>query len=166
MDDLRAVTVALIAASTLWMAVLYQPGTDPKRVYYGTDTHVAPMLVGAALAIVLVLRRQAGRPDADALPPGLGSTAPRSSGCSGSPGRSTSIDYYSTGLYRGGYLLISLATLAVVFAAATPGTLTSRVLGSAPLVWIGQRSYAIYLWHWPILMLTRPRWTCRCTAPC
>ena len=57
-----AVTVALIAASTLWMALLYQSGEDPKRAYYGTDTHIAPMLVGAALAIVLVLRRETRPP--------------------------------------------------------------------------------------------------------
>jgi hypothetical protein len=66
------------------------------------------------------------------------------------------VSSFSPGLYRGGYLFISLASAALIYAAGRRGTVTARLLGWAPLVWIGQRSYAIYLWHWPILMLSRP----------
>ncbi|HEX6595892.1 MAG TPA: acyltransferase family protein, partial [Acidimicrobiales bacterium] len=61
-------------------------------------------------------------------------------------------------LYRGGFTAVALLAAAVVAAAARPGrpVVLGRILGSRPLVWIGRRSYGIYLWFWPVLMLTRP----------
>jgi hypothetical protein len=59
-------------------------------------------------------------------------------------------------LYRGGFLLVDLATLAVIAAVAHPGVRFGRRLGIPLLVYIGLRSYSIYLWHWPVFALTRP----------
>ena len=59
-------------------------------------------------------------------------------------------------LYKGGFLWVALATAVVVAVAAHPSSLLGKALGVAPMVWIGLRSYGIYLWHWPIIMLTRP----------
>lgn len=150
-----AVPVALTLVSLVLMASMFHVGRDTARVYYGTDTHIAPMLIGATLAIVVAMRRQAGLSHDTARGRVL------ADGCAliGFVGLAWSvveITSYSPGLYRGGYLLISLASAALIYAAGRRGTYTSRALGWAPLVWIGQRSYAIYLWHWPILMLSRP----------
>ncbi|MEZ5259437.1 MAG: hypothetical protein R2705_21915 [Ilumatobacteraceae bacterium] len=60
-------------------------------------------------------------------------------------------------LYRGGFFLVGLATVAVIVAAThLRSTFGQRVLGAKPLAWVGTRSYGLYLWHWPVLQLTRP----------
>jgi peptidoglycan/LPS O-acetylase OafA/YrhL len=150
-----AVPCVLAVVSLVLMASMFHVGQDTGRIYYGTDTHISPMLIGAAMAIVVALRRKAG-------------VARESSrgrliadGCAlvGAVVLIWSvfeITSTSPGLYRGGYLFISLASAAVIYAAGRRGTFTARLLGWEPLVWIGQRSYAIYLWHWPLLMLWRP----------
>jgi hypothetical protein len=63
---------------------------------------------------------------------------------------------YSTFLYRGGFLLVAGVTALVVAAATHRGSPLGSWLGAPPLRWIGQRSYGIYLWHWPIFLVTRP----------
>jgi hypothetical protein len=59
-------------------------------------------------------------------------------------------------LYRGGILLTALASALLIVGASSPATSISRMLEHPLLRWIGSRSYSIYLWHWPVFMLTRP----------
>lgn len=138
------------AGATVLMAVLYQPGVDPSRLYYGTDTRSAGLLIGSALALVLpiashVRRRRSWSRDALGLA-GLALLAyffVRVGDGSALP-------------YRGGFAVVSLATAAVIAATVSSRSRVGAVLGIEPLVWIGRRSYSIYLWHWPVFMLTRP----------
>ena len=84
------------------------------------------------------------------------STSARSRGsCSSSP-RSPAGRTTTPWVYRGGIFVFSVACALLIAAVVHPAGRIRRVLGLAPFVWIGRRSYGIYLWHWPIMALTRP----------
>ncbi|ATY84578.1 acetyltransferase [Kyrpidia spormannii] len=144
-------TGAILSAGA--MAWIYQPGVDPSRVYYGTDTRAFALLFGAALALVWPSRHLAAA---------LSRGRRRLLSAAGIAGLLVVLililtsDEYGPFLYPGGMLLLSLATLAMVAAAAHPGVAFGRILGWAPLRWIGVRSYGIYLWHYPVIVLTTP----------
>ena len=151
---LLPVSLALLAASALLMALLFQPGHDPSRVYYGSDTRAQSLLVGATLAMLLmrlgpirsVAANQALQVAALPCAAGLGWFWLRASSD-------------STLLYRGGFLMLALAVAVVIAAAVQPKAgLVGRLLSLPPLPAVGRISYGIYLWHWPIyLVLTAGR---------
>ncbi len=150
---LAAATMLLAAASAGLMAVLYHPGYDPTRVYDGTDARAFALLIGAALAFARPSRTMPADPArrARVLLDGAGVT-----GLIIIAVLIWRTSQYSPSLYRGGMVLLSVATAAVVLAVVSPASQLGRLLGWGPLRWLGVRSYAIYLWHFPIIVLTTP----------
>jgi peptidoglycan/LPS O-acetylase OafA/YrhL len=146
-------------ASFVLMALLYQPDVDPSRIYYGTDTRAAGLLMGVALAFVWApwqhrsTRGPARRVWARSLLVdlvGVGALV-------GIVCCFLYMDEFQPYLYQGGFAALGLVTVAAIAATVHPrARLVPRLLGVAPLRWVGLRSYGIYLWHWPVFMVTRP----------
>ncbi|HSO03643.1 MAG TPA: acyltransferase family protein [Candidatus Limnocylindrales bacterium] len=141
-------------AMTLGSFLGDMPGAaDPSRLYFGTDTHAMGVFIGAALAVVWrpgrtspVLPRQAR----------LVITGAGVAALVLLVAMFTMLGEFSTFLYRGGFLVVALVSAVVVAAASHRGTPFGRWLGMRPMRWVGERSYGIYLWHWPLFLVTRP----------
>jgi len=148
---LALLTLALGVISALVMAALYHPASDPSRIYYGTDTRAQELLIGAVLAMLWPSRRLRGSVTAGAR------NTIDAIGAIGLLGilymywRSTE---YSPFLYRGGFLVLSLSTAMLIAALVHPAARISKLVAVRPLRWVGVRSYGIYLWHFPIIVLT------------
>jgi len=143
-------------ASAALMAMLYRSGDDPSRVYYGTDTRAQALLVGAALAAIMVRQRTRRRRGASRAAPWVRA---------GLVGALVLVVMLvatkdtSGWMYRGGYLLAAGACALVIGAAVQPRrNLVRAALSPGPLRAVGKVSYGLYLWHWPVyLTLTEDR---------
>jgi peptidoglycan/LPS O-acetylase OafA/YrhL len=148
---LAVVTVALAIASSILMAVLYHPSLDPSRIYYGTDTRAGGLLFGAALAMVWPSRRLSRR---------ITLQARNTLDAMGVLGLLIiaimiwQVGEFDSFLYQGGFVILSLATVMVLMPLAHPACRLGTWLGVRPLRWVGVRSYAIYLWQTPVIVLT------------
>lgn len=144
------ILLGLAAASAILMAILFTPGQDATRVYYGTDTHAFGLMIGAAMAISAAseswnLFAQRWYERSRVL---LGIA-----GLVGLVVLMFWLEPSSTFAYRGGILLASVCTALVIGAFPGRRNVLQAFFDLPPLVWIGQRSYGIYMWHWPVILL-------------
>ena len=149
---LLTVTVAGLVASTAAMAAFYR-SSDASRSYYGTDTRMHTIFVGALLALLLTTRWPR-RPRS-----ARGAAAAGTLGAIAVVWMMHTVSGQSAVYYRGGSLLFALAVAAIIAGAVVPRRSPVRAaLAFAPLVWIGRISYGVYLWHWPVdVFLTAER---------
>ena len=146
---LAVLATATVIASALLMAHL--AGADPSRAYFGTDTRVHSLLVGAVLALVLERRH------VDVT--GVGGRILRCMGALALLGVVAAYVTIGDGrlfMYRGGFLVFALGVAVVIAAAVQPHGPVRALLSLAPLVWIGTISYGLYLWHWPVQLVLTP----------
>lgn len=141
--------IILAFISALLMALLYRAGQDPSRVYYGTDTRMFSILLGAALAVVwpsTALKKD--------LPANLRLLLDLIGGgallllCL----MFMQMTGESTLVYRGGMFFFSVLSMILVAVVAHPGADLNRLLTNRLFTWIGKRSYGIYLYQYPVLV--------------
>lgn len=151
------VLVALIGSfvSTAWMTwMAWQrdyPVTDASRAYFGTDTHSMGLLLGAALGA-------AGQSADIIVTPPIKRWMPNISAAALLLliAAFYFIGENSRALYLGGFLGVSILTVILIYSTTHHSNPTRELLSNGVFRWIGDRSYGLYLWHWPIFAVTRP----------
>ena len=163
---LAVLALVLLVVSAALMAFLIPEDGDISRVYYGTDTRCAELMVGALASLVIPFVRRR-----------IGATSPGSH-ASGGKQRfgviqavldvigvlaiaglvvlATRVDGFTSWLYTGGFLLVAVLTALVVFAVSDRASLLGRVLGKRAFKVSAARAFAVYMWHYPLLLVMNP----------
>ena len=151
----------LAIASAVLMAVLYDPAGDTARIYYGPDTRAAELLLGA-LAALWTGGRGLNLRALPAVGPRL-KDAPAwtcdavALACLAGLGvMGFLLNGYSEFAYRGGMLLAAVLTAVLASCLSRPQSALAHVLGARPVAEAGKRAFAVYLWHYPLLVVLNP----------
>ena len=150
---LAAVCIVGIAVSGAAMALLFEPG-DPSRAYYGTDARAHQLLIGALLAVLMSrqdLRTRFRRAAVIIAPVAALALLVAFA----------TVRDQGSAYYHGLSVLLAVTTAALVWAIeVNPRQPVGRVLSLRPVAWVGQLSYGLYLWHWPVILAvtTAPAW--------
>jgi peptidoglycan/LPS O-acetylase OafA/YrhL len=158
-DKLEKSVFGLALISAILMGILYKPDMDPSRIYYGTDTRVFELLIGSWLAIICPMKIFIDR----------GSISKKKSNRQKNMLNIIAtvsltifilcvvfVNEYNIFLYRGGLFLISLNAAILIVCVCNSTSYLRHIFSWKPLTWIGERSYGIYLWHYPIIVLSTP----------
>lgn len=153
------ITTAFALVSTAAMVLMFNPTADTSRVYYGTDVRVAELLCGALAAIAAPRLRE--MLSGDIHTPGANKGISKVNAISiawlvAVIAGALMLTGESAWLYRGGFLLFALLTGLLITCVQNTECIVRRLLSVKPLVWLGQRSFSVYLVHYPLLLLMNP----------
>lgn len=153
------ITIAFALVSTAAMVLMFNPTADTSRVYYGTDARAAELLCGALAAIAAPRLRE--MLSGDIHTPGANKGISKVNAISlawlvAVIAGALMLTGESAWLYRGGFLLFALATGLLIICVQNTECIVRRLLSVKPLVWLGQRSFSVYLVHYPLLLLMNP----------
>ena len=146
------VVLSLILVSLIAHILLFDIN-NINRIYFGTDTRAFSLLVGVVGAILYPMDRLSERTTKkDNMIYSIVSLV----SILALIGIMINTSEYNTWLYRGGFLLVAIIGLIIIISSGRQYTFMSKLLSFKPFVFIGKISYSLYLWHFPILVVTTP----------
>ena len=151
-----ALLIATFSGTALFLFSLQADNATAGRIshiYFGTDTHSLGLFLGSALAVSWIPRNLSTNISqrAQDFIDGIGVF-----GFIGLLCIFLFIDETNATLYQIAFPLAGLFGCATIISIVHPASRFSPIISNKIFLWIGQRSYGIYLWHWVIFQVTRP----------